>query len=555
MLIVGAVATLALSAANIAEAQSQSTALLLSSQADARGSSRYQALSGAMGAVGVDFSSVHQNPAGISYFRSGTKVSATLNYGMNSSSNTWYGNKTDLSSQGRLYFDELSYQTNWSLGSGKNLTLAFGVQNNGRLNRRLDAFTGSVASGLGSSVSSYVAAITNGLDGIKPIDLSVGASGSLAWNRPWISPLGYSSKWIDADIRNDERGNPYHHYSSQYGNNPLGASLIYDERGGLSNYDIAVGLELSNSLSLGFLGTLSSMDYEAKTFYKEDFAERNDAGQAIGLSLDNSVRLSGFGARLGVGVLFRPIDGLRLGAGIYTPNLWSYKMVSDARATGVDNSKGTNSTGRYETGTPVSETSFRFTTPWRFTLSGAYVFDRTAILSLDYEYQNFGGARLLNSLEDDYETSRNVYEGDNEAIKSDFGGQHTLRAGLEINATKRLALRGGFRYSTAPKYDADLNKEVPSLEQMVPSTQLHYRLLGAIQSYSVGIGYRLSPAWTLDLAYVYRHQTDKVAAYPSVRDVANRTIAEPKGEKYLPLKMIEDKQVQSSLSATISYRF
>ncbi len=554
-ILLGAVATVALSSINILQAQSQSTAVGLTALSDARGSSRYQALSGAMGAVGTDFSAVHQNPAGLSFFRSGSKISATLSYGMHSSSNEWYGNKTSLDSRNKLYFDELSYMTNWGLGSGKNLTFGFALHNSGRLNRRMDAFTGRVASGLGSSVTDYVAALSNNdVRALVPEGLHPKEFPQTSWENPWISVLGYTAGWVDADMRQDASKKPYYHYKGMYGGNPEGASLVYDEQGAISHYDIGLGLELGSSFSLGFLGTLSSMNYEVRSFYKEEFGVANAAGQPISLSLDNALSISSFGARLGLGVLVRPTESLRLGGAIYTPHFWSHSMSLSAVATGVANN-ATSGGGREEVGTPVSETPFRLNTPWRFTLNGVYVFGRTGLVSLDYEYQDFGGARLQNSSEDDYDYGRNVYQEENDAIKSDFGGQHTLRVGLEVNATKRLALRAGMRYSSAPKLDVDLKGDVARLEQRVPSTHLHYRLPGAIESYSLGLGYRLSRSWTLDVAYILRQQKDKVGAYPFIRDVATKSPAYPNGEARVPLQFIKDKQVQSSISATLSYRF
>lgn len=544
----GAMAYLALSAYDIAKAQSQSTALLLSTQTDARGSARYQALSGAMGAVGVDFSSVHQNPAGISLFRSGMKVSATLNNTTRHSNNQWYGNKTNGESFNRFYIDELSYMTSWRLANGKNITLGFGLQSNGRFDRELDAFTGEPAGGLGSSLTNYIAGLTTASDAVfTPGDLNAGAYPHTVWKNPWGSVLGYTSRWIDADIVNRPDGSPSYHYNSAYGRNPQRASLINKESGGVSNFDLALGFELSSSFSLGFMATFSTLSYDAMSYYHEGFGRNNVAGQPISLSLDNSMSLEGFGAKFGVGILLRPLDGLRLGASIYTPNFASYKMNSWARATGVDNSP-TAGKGREDVETPNSYTNFGMHSPWRFGLSGAYVIGRTAIVSADYEYQDLGGARLRNSTEDNYEYSRNIYEMENNAIKSDFGGQHTLRLGFELNATKRLALRAGMRYSSAPKYDYGLDGETASLELLVPSTLPHYRLPGSLESYSLGLGYRLSPSWTLDVAYVLRKQNDRVASYPFFRDNATK-------EPFAPMKFIEDKQTQHSLSATISYRF
>lgn len=552
ILTIGAVALMSFAMLEQASAQSQSTALSLATLGDARGSARYQALSGAMGAMGVDFSSIHQNPAGIALFRSGGKISATLNHQSNSSKNTWYGNESKVNGRSGFNFDELSYMTNLNMGGSSNITLAFGFQSNGRVNRSVDAFTG-LTDGLGASIANYAAHITNGsnLSAAKPEGLNAGAYSS-AWENPWLSTLAYTTKWIDARIENDPRkpGATYYHYYSLYGNNPLGASLLTDERAWNSNFDLAMGFTLSPSFSLGFVASLSNLTYEYKTAYKEEFG-RATGGKEYSLSLDSETNYSAMGARLGLGLLYQPSDYLRLGASVYTPQFLSTKMSNKYRATGVERNTSPQA-GRDEAGSPLSETSFLLVTPWRFGLNAAAIFDRTAILSADYEYQNIGSTRLKPSLEDDYEygyqRSEQLYKQENEAISQDFGGQHTIRLGLEVNASKRLALRGGFRYTTAPAYTADLKKNPNEVEMLVPSASVHYRLPGAIESYSLGLGYRLSPKWTLDVAYVLRGQNDQIATFPYIKSVVD-------GERAIPMKLIADKQVQSNISATISCRF
>lgn len=135
---------------------------------------------------------------------------------------------------------------------------------------------------------------------------------------------------------------------------------------------------------------------------------------------------------------------------------------------------------------------------------------------------------------------------ENDAIKSDLGATHTVRVGLEYNATNRLSLRAGARYTTEQSINSFLKDA--KREMLVPSANTVYRLPGAVESYSLGLGYRLSPKWTLDVAYVIAQQKDKVAAYPFIIDDLTDTA-------FAPLQYISDTQRQHNLTATISYRF
>ncbi len=551
ILVVGLALSLSAGLTNRLYAQSESTALSLAQQHDARGSARYQALSGAMGAIGADFSSIHQNPAGLSYFRSGSKLSLSLAHSTYGANNVWNGSSTSLSDKNRLHIDEISYVSNFTTGSGMNVAYGIGVQNNGRMQRRTNAFTQFGAGANLSSLADYSTATLNNIErmpilgsGVNPYQMA-----------PWIGALGYEAIWNQYDASRKR-------YVSAYQNSPLeDASLILNEVGATSNFDFALAAEFSPSFSLGGSVSFTTLDYEYTSFYQEKHSGVDTKAGNYGLSLDSKQSISGLGVRFALGALVRPVEALRLGASIYSPVFYS-NMNLDSYARGVGVSELLKNSpyagkGAFETHVPLdNRTSFGFSTPWRFTLSGAYVFGRRAILSADYEYQNYAGPRLRNAVEDDYDygSSSNIYSSDNDAIKEDFGGTHTWRLGLEYNLSRRLALRLGYKTVSAPDYAPELKKDIPVVGVQVAGTAVHYRLPGAANNYSVGLGYKLSPKWTLDLAYSYNEQAMRVGAFPFIRDTRD-VGANSAGRAYEPLPMIKETQRQSNVTATLSYRF
>ena len=549
ILVVGLALALSAGLTNQLYAQSESTALSLAQQHDARGSARYQALSGAMGAIGADFSSIHQNPAGLSYFRSGSKLSLSLAHSTYGANNVWNGTSTSLSDKNRLHIDEVSYVSNFTTGSGMNVAYGIGIQNNGRMQRRTDAFTQFGAGANLSSLADYSAATLNNIKPMPILDKGTG-NYSIA---PWISAFGYEAIWHQYDV-NKKR------YVSAYQNSPIeDAELILNEVGATSNFDFALAAEFSPSFSLGGSVSFTTLDYEYTSLYKEKHSGVDAKAGNYGLSLDSKQSISGLGVRFAVGALVRPVEALRLGASIYSPVFYSnMRLDSYVQAFGVSELiKVDPFAGRERIGASQdSHSTFGFSTPWRFTLSGAYVFGRRAILSADYEYQNYAGTRLRNAVEDDYDygSSSNIYSSDNDAIKEDFGGTHTWRLGLEYNLSRRLALRLGYKTVSAPDYVPELKKDIPVIEVQVAGTAVHYRLPGALNNYSVGLGYKLSPKWTLDLAYSYSEQAMRVGAFPFIRDKRDVS-ANSAGRAYEPLPMIKETQKQSNVTATLSYRF
>lgn len=553
-LTLGAIALLLGSTQYTAWGQSQTTALALASQTESRGSARYQALSGAMGAVGADYSAIHQNPAGLAFFRSGSKLSTTLSHSVYKAQNIWGHNSSSLADENKLHIDELSYISTIQLSSGHTLTWGIGIQNNGRLYRQMDAYSQEVGN---SSLANYAAIISNNAGGITPQGMT---SSSPFYNTPWLSTLAYNAGWVSASA-GTAGTNAYNYKSAYSGSNLYDASLVSKEEGAVSNVDFAFGMDISPRFSIGATLTFSSMNHEYNSFYQEAYHAVNthtdNNGQTYterhGLSLDNHLSFSSIGARLGVGFIYQPLDGLRLGASFYTPTLSNVEMSFEAHATGIS-SETAKTPGTWAARTPSSgaRSNFGYTSPWRVGASAAYIFGRKAILSADYEYQNYNQARLREVDEDEYDYEydalENIYKSDNDAISSDFGGQHTIRIGLEFNATKRLALRAGVRHSSIQNYTPELKENKPTIELLVPGTAVHHRLPGAVHSYSLGLGYRFTPKWTLDLAYTLRTQQDKVASFPYIREDHSH-------QRYLPQEVIKDTQRQNTISATLNYRF
>lgn len=536
-------------------AQTEMTALGISSGYNPSGSARYLGLSGALGAVGADFSSVHQNPAGIALFRSGSKVSLTGAYGARQGTGDWGADKLSVD-KGGLRFEELSFLTSWELASGRTMTFGVGATNAGRFGRDLDV-AGTFSPKGGISLADYSAALLN-LQSRIPLPNVLTNSNPFASGAPWLGILGYNNGWINYNTAGGayESGFVFDEGGASLIEGPRSASLITEESGAMTNYDFALGFQASPSFHVGLSMTLTSLSYRYNSWYQEGFRP-TPWGETYGLSLDNQLEMDGTGVRFGFGIIGEPVDGLRLGASIYTPTFYSLTMDIPGRpSTGVSptlRDKDGNLIKRAIQTTPPSESAvgFGLRTPWRLGLSAAYIFDRTAILSADYEYTDHGGSRLTDPL-DDYDIDANHIDwtGDNKLIKSHFGGQHTLRLGFEVNASRRLALRAGARFASSIGYHAGLKRDIPTEEVAVPGVSVHYRLPGAMQSYSLGFGYRLSRELTLDVAYVFGMQKDRVYAFPSVTDTKQQ-----QDLFVAPNAKIVDRQHRHQLAATLSYRF
>lgn len=553
ILLVGASALITASTLSL-RAQSQMDALRLGTSHQYSGSARYQALGGAMGAVGADYSSTAQNPAAIALFRSGNKVSLTGYYMNLGNTSTWQGNKLSLDNEGALNFDEFSFLTAWGSGT-KTFTLGFAVRNGGRFRQDVDATT-PWDPRRGSSMADYAAARLNRLNYIPtPGALNTATSSYPYRELPWIGVLGYNAGWINHMTSPSPQFQSAYAYDDGTGalvESPRSAGLRWSEEGGIANYEIAIAGNLSSKFSLGALLTYTNLDYRRITSYSEGFRQRTGRSSFDGLSLDNQLELSGSGVSFSLGALYQPIDGFRLGLSVYTPTFYNLKQEQNfSRATGY-NLTTLDGSGRevtYSENTPSDAAdAFAMRTPWRIGASAAYVFGRKAILSADYEYMNYGGMRLGEDYGDGISYTSDLYAGDNEAIKTDFDAAHTLRLGLEYNLGKRVALRGGWQWSSAPSYSDAIDRDEPRVEALVTDAHLHYSLPQGSTAFSLGMGYRFSPKWTLDFALTMRSNRSNVYAFPAIRD-------EVRDEWLTGLSPISYKQNVTQAALTLSYRY
>lgn len=534
-------------------AQDEMTMLTLSGGHNALGSSRYQALSGAMGAIGVDFSSINQNPAGIALFRSGSKISLTGSgiWGVNQGS--WYGQEGVRSKNNKFSLTEFSYLA--SLGTpSQGVTLGISVSNGGRFDRSLSS-SAMKDSRLGTSLADYSAALLNRAD-IAHNAFASGedlyANGSI----PWLGILGMKAGWIEP-----VQGVPNGYQTAfAYSDSPSGElknyapssmSFVSEERGGITNIDFSLGFRLSPKVNLGLLMRGQSLNYEIYTSYKEGF-QPNDQAPLDYLLLDNERSFSALGVGFGFGVLAEVMSGLRLGASVYTPTFYNMKQDFVATATGYNNlfrldpNKGQSVEYRADTPREAAN-AFSLSTPWRFGISSAYVFGRRAIVSADYEFVYSASARLF---ADDYDgVGRNPFESDNSALRSHFMGMHRIRLGAEINLAPRIALRAGYRYESA--VDQSKLFATPGFSERMGGTLVHYRLGRGLSAVSAGVGFRLSPVWTLDLAYTGESRKAVYRPIPSIEDPQL-----PASDSFVAgLESISERQMRHTASATLSLRF
>ncbi|WP_455108165.1 OmpP1/FadL family transporter [Porphyromonas sp.] len=550
-------------------AQSEMEAFRLNSPYDPMGSARFAALSGAMGAVGSDVSSLVRNPAGIALFRGSNRLSLTLGSRWGIDKGLWYGSTSAQEGKSKFLFEEFSYQAGTNRATRGPVSFAFSIRNAGRFDRELHASAILPQAGNYSSLADFAAGRTNNAlyDNIQRDEVGQYFTKSYLTSTaafrndyiPYLSIIGAGSGWIDFD-----KGSKSYHSAYLYSTAPDGSSystpsiglpdkanLVLREKGSITDYDIAFGLEANEALHLGATLTLSSLDYEMTSFYQELFRENNS------LTLQNTKSISGFGGRLGLGFLYEPTDGLRLGASFYTPTFYTMKMDFQAHSEGSYNQM------IGEVSTPKNAaTSYKLRGPWHLGLNGAYFIGHYGFISVDYEYTREALRLSNNTYNEDYDSDTG-FEEDNAHLKANFGGIHTLRLGAEVMLGSRIALRAGYRYSSSPIKNERLKGSTVTTEALVSGSAVHYTLPDNQSSYSIGAGFRLTPSLSLDLAYVCSQTSARTFAFPTLNDYGPYLNASPeqlKKKEVQPINLIgmegiKETNLRHKAVATLSLRF
>ena len=464
------------------------------SKNDLSGTARGQAMGGAFGALGGDVTGVAINPAGIGIYRSSEVI---FNAGLTfNHTKALFEGTEETKGNAKLSCDNFAYIGYFPLGNDDSYSLNFGFNYN-RL-KSFDRKHNVSGKGMGSSLTDYMAEAAYGTpkswwDNGYELEDQFFSNDS---ERPrWLGILGWNSYLIDPDADGA--------YKSLLNvGEKVDPKLAVHERGSIGAYDFTLGANLNDKLYVGTTLTYTDISYIANIFYSEDFANNG------GFGLDNEYNTEGSGLQLKLGAIFKPTDAFRLGISYHSPT-W-YNLTDYYRgiltANGINDNQGQPVKPVSTPGSAYYEYNFR--TPDVWTFSAAAVLGRVAIISLDYEYKNYGGMKFSKRYVNDYD-----FGTENGYIKEDFKGVSTIRAGAEFRFTPRFSGRLGTAWTQNPYESKFKNSEI---EVGIAGTIPNYTFDGDVLYLTTGIGYRFTPSFYLDVAFVYRTQKDELHFFSPV---------------------------------------
>lgn len=304
------------------------------SKENINGTARYNAMSGAFGALGGDLSSIEINPAGAAVFLK-SEFAVSLNIRNTETNSSFYGTNeltendyTNLSQAGGVFVFNTRNNSDWS-----NLALGFNYS------------------------------MANNFDGLW---IAKGNSGFAPISDIYDPTLvyGFSDGQYFKNLT-DGRNNKYSFtIASQYNDNLyVGASL--------NTYDI---------------------EYYQNTLIEE--YNSDDNANTFDISQIQELLTYGDGFSFNVGFISKPNDNIRFGLAYQSP-VW-YTLSEDFVEYDVEFYESELNLDLNPDYSGLNAFDYKLRTPSKFTGSFAYIFETQGLISIDYIYKNYSNIKLSN---------------------------------------------------------------------------------------------------------------------------------------------------------------
>ncbi|PCH76183.1 MAG: hemin receptor [Flavobacteriaceae bacterium] len=292
------------------------------------GTARFNALSGAFGALGGDLSAVDINPAGAAVFRN-SEFSASFAFRNDEITSNYYGSSTqneydfnNFSQAGAVFVFNTPNNSEW-----RNVVLGFNYSR------------------------------TNDFDGSW---IALGNSGLATWTGDEIDTDSY----------------PY--------TQTTGQAFKNFTAGENKRYTFSIASQYNKKLYFG----ASINSYDINHFQQTTLEENNHDGNGNDLDASFLQELStyGDGISFSIGLIAKPNKNIRVGLAYQSP-IW-YSLIEDSiEEDSVLSYSNTGKSISYYSG--INTFSYELRTPSKLTGSLAYIFNKNGLISLDYTYKNY----------------------------------------------------------------------------------------------------------------------------------------------------------------------
>lgn len=452
------------------------------------GTARSQAIGGVMGSLGGDISSNFINPAGIGVYRTSEFV---ISPGFN-----FFNTKTDFRGTS-------SNQTNSSFLLGTS-GLVFGIPSNPRSRN--------------NNTTSFSIAVNRAADFNQKISYR-GQNDFSSFSEAYASEIAGSGLTLDDALNSNSISFPARMALYTYlvdtlntpgfGTEVVGTPLRYaferdtafllnqqnyiETKGGITEVAISFAGSSKEKIYWGVSLGVPVVNYERQSTLSESDASGNTENYFNEATLRETYSSRGVGLNLKLGLMARPTASTRFGAAIHTPTIYSIRETYDAEMfTDLEDFNLPTSVDvrTLNEGFPP-EYRYDLTSPWRFLVSGSYIFGAVAdtkqqkgFISADVEYVTHASSRFRDT--ELGAESGSYFDAVNRVVRDIYKGTMNVKLGGELKFNTIMA-RAGFSYYGNPYRDEALDAKRMFV--------------------SGGLGYR-NKGYFIDFAYVHRISSD-----------------------------------------------
>ena len=448
------------------------------------GTARFRGMSGAFGALGGDLSAINVNPAGSLFFSNNyASISGSLYNVYNRSD--YFGTRTnenfstlDLNQIGAvLIFNDTSEKNNWS-----KIAFALNYDNTNDFDTKIF----SAGTNPTNSVDQYFLNKAQGLpveyvtlqnnESISDLYAYLGEASGLGFPAQQAM-LAYQSYLIESDGPD-----------TYFTNVPSGGNYYQENYVSATGYNGKLSANIAtsykNRLFIGMNLNAHFTDYvKATSVYESNNNPLFSSGYtATALQFDNELYTYGTGFSINLGAIVKVTEGFRAGSAYESPT-W-YRLTDELTQRLIVNT--TDGTDDFQEVIAPNVVNlypvYTIQTPSKITFSGAFIFNKKGLLSIDYGMKDYSNIKFK-------PTNDALFNNLNTQIRQQFNSAYELRIGGEIKI-KNWSIRGGYRFEESP-----------------------YKLtttMGDLIGYSGGLGYNFSES-KLDFAFANDSRNKQIA--------------------------------------------
>jgi len=437
------------------------------------GTARFQGIAGANTAVGGDISNINGNPAGLGFFRRSEMTispgvllgeTSTDYFDLNDRVNTTDDGKgnINIANVGAVFSQA---KEDFLPGAWRGGAIGFSLT---RVNNFQNQFSYN-AKNQNSSKTDFYVDQTNGIPegDLQNLDLVQYEYQRAAYFAFLSNPFSAGSDEYFTFAR-DENENLFAPQQKE----------IVETKGSQYQFSLSAAGNYDDKFYFGATLGVMLLNYSQDRIYSEDFT---GTGSFIdNFTETNRLNVTGTGINATVGMIFRPINAVRIGASFSTPTI--YALNEEFNTNFISNIYSVDDPTIIDTfgeSTLPGNFNYRLRTPWRANVGTAFFFEKYGFLSLDAEYVAYDNMNLRNR------EFAGVFDADNQTIEQLYQPVWNIRAGGEFRY-QNFRLRGGYALEGDP-YDnfgstLDISRKIT-------------RITG-------GIGVRLTD-WYADLAVIH----------------------------------------------------